>query len=443
MFDLLTAAAATNPDGTAIVFGSRHLTYRELDERSNRLARVLIALGAAPETVVAVGIPRSPEFALAIWAIAKSGAALLPLDPNHPTKRIIHMLADSGAGIGLTATSVRATLPDGVDWSTLDDLDDITRDPQPVSDAERATPLQPQHPAYLMYTSGSTRTPKGVVVTHTGIADLATETRTRLRLTPTSRVLTTASPTFDVSILDWLSTAAAGAALIIAPPSIVAGTEPAELIETENITHIDRTPTVLASMNPDGLDTIILGGATCPPDPAAQWATGRAVVNTYGATKTTIMACSEVPSAPGQESTVGSPIGGCRAVVLDRRLRPVPPGVVGELYLSGPGLARGYYHRPASTAARFVANPYGPTGTRMYRTGDLVTWTADRTLHYKGRSDVQLEIRGLRVEPGDVESACSHPDIADAAVTVDTRTDQLVGADSVTAARHKEADHEC
>ncbi|MEV4127035.1 AMP-binding protein [Nocardia sp. NPDC049707] len=288
LFDLLTAAVAQNPDATAIVFGSRHLTYRELDERSNRLARVLIALGAGPDTVVAVGIPQSPELVLAIWATAKSGAAFLPLDPNHPPERIIRMLDDSGAAIGLTVTSVRAKLPDAVDWSTLDDLDDITRDPQPVTDAERATPLRPQHPAYLIYTSGSTGTPEGVVVTHTGIADLATETRARFRLTPTSRVLAAASPTFDVSILEWLSTAAAGATLFLAPPSIVAGTELAELIATEDITHLAVTPTVLASMHPDridALDTIVLGSETCPADPTAQWTPGRAVVNTYSSAK--------------------------------------------------------------------------------------------------------------------------------------------------------------
>ncbi|MEV6136987.1 AMP-binding protein [Nocardia sp. NPDC051990] len=288
LFDLLTAAVAQNPDATAIVFGGRHLTYRELDERSNRLARVLIALGAGPETIVAMGIPRSPELVLAIWATAKSGAAFLPVDPNHPPERIIGMLADSGATIGLTATSVRAKLPDSVDWSTLDDLDDITRDPQPVTDAERATPLRPQHPAYLIYTSGSTGTPRGVVVTHTEIADLATETRARFRLTPTSRVLAAASPTFDVSILEWLSTAAAGATLILAPPSIVAGTELAELIATEDITHIAITSTVLASMHPDeivALDTIVLGSETCPADPTAQWTPGRAVVDTYSSAK--------------------------------------------------------------------------------------------------------------------------------------------------------------
>ncbi|MGY4100638.1 amino acid adenylation domain-containing protein [Nocardia sp. R16R-3T] len=428
--DLLTTAVTQNPDATAIAFDNRQLTYRELDERSNRLARVLIALGAGPENVVAVGIPRSLEFVLAIWATAKSGAALLALDPNQPAERITYMLADSGASIGLTATSVRAKLPDGLDWSTLDDLEDITRDPQPITDAERTTPLRPQHPAYMRYTSGCTGAPKGVVVTHTGVADLVAETRARFRLGPTSRLLAAAAATFEISILEWLSTAAAGATLVLAPASIVAGTELTELITTEDITHIALTPAVLTSIHFDGLDaldTIILGGGICPPDLAAQWLPGCAVVHTYGAPETTIMACAEALCTPaGQVTTIGSPIRGLRAVVLDRRLRPVPRGVIGELYLSGPGLARGYHQRPATTAIRFVPDLYGPAGTRMYRTGDLVTWTADRTLQYKGRVDLQVETRGPRVEP-DIESALrSHPD----GFTVDTRAngaDQLVG----------------
>ncbi|WP_446222507.1 amino acid adenylation domain-containing protein [Nocardia sp. IBHARD005] len=433
--DLLTAAAAQNPDATAVVFESRHLTYRELDERSNRLARVMIDLGAGPEVVVAVAIPRSADFVIAIWATAKTGAAFLTLDPTHPAERISHTLTDSGATIGLAATFARATLPDDITWWTVDDLDDPTRNAEPITAGERTTPLQPQHPAYLIYTSGSTGTPKGVVVTHTGIADLAIETRQRFGLTPTSRVLAAASPTFDVSILEWLSAAATGATLVLAPPPIVAGTELAELIAAECVTHIALTPTVLASMRPDGLDTVetvVLGGETCPPDLAAHWTPGRTVVNTYGATETTIMACAEARSTtPGREVTIGGPIRGFRAVVLDRRLRPVPPGVVGELYLCGPGLARGYHKQPVTTAARFVPDLYGPAGTRMYRTGDLVTWTAERTLRYRGRSDLQLAIRGHRVEPGDIETALrSHRDIANAAVIVDTRshdTDQLVG----------------
>ncbi len=425
--DLLTTAVARNPDATAIVSDNRQLTYRELDERSNRLARVLIALGAGPENVVAVGIPRSPEFVLAIWATAKSGAALLAVDPNHPTERITYMLADSGATIGLTATSVRAKLPDGLDWSTLDDLDDITRDPQPITDAERTMPLRPQHPAYLNYTSGYTGAPKGVVVTHSGIADLATEARARFRLGPTSRVLAAAVPTSDVAILEWLGTAAAGAMLVLAPPSTVAGTELAELITTEDITHIALTPTALASMHPDGfdaLDTIVVVGETCPPDLAAQWTPGRAVVNTYGVPETTIMACAGASCVPGREITIGSPIRGFRAAVLDHRLRPVPHGAVGELYLSGPGLARGYHHRPATTTSRFVPDPYGPAGTRMYRTGDLVSWTADRTLRYHGRGDLRVGIRDRRVEPGGIQAAPpSQPDNASAEVTVDSRAD--------------------
>lgn len=274
------------------------------------------------------------------------------------------------------------------------------------------------------------------MVTHSGIANLAADTRERLGLTPTARVLAAASVSFDVSILEWLSAAAAGATLVLAPAPVVGGTELAESIKAEHVTHAAFTPTVLASLPPDELDTldtVMLGGEICPPGLAKQWTPDRTVINSYGATETTITSCADAPMSTTADSpmTIGGPTRGFTVVVLDRRLRPVPPGVVGELYVSGPGLARGYHKQPTTTAARFVPDPYGPTGTRMYRTGDLVTWTADRTLQYKGRSDLQIKIHGHRIERGDIEAALrSHPDITYAAVAVHTRPD---GADQLTA----------
>ncbi|WP_431952930.1 amino acid adenylation domain-containing protein [Nocardia lijiangensis] len=433
--------AAMTLDTEAVICSGTRLSYRELDETSNRWARVLINAGIGPESFVVVALPRSIEAVLAVWAVAKTGGAFVQIDPAHPHDRITSILTDSGAAVGLTLGAHRNQLPDTTRWLVLDDPSfasaTASASPAAVTDPERTTTLRPQHPAYLIYTSGSTGTPKGVVVTHTGIANLAADTRERFGLTPTSRMLAAASVSFDVSILEWLGAAAAGATLILAPPPVAAGPELAGVINTERVTHAAMTPTVLASMHPDGLvdtlGTLVLGGETCPTDLANLWIPGRTVISCYGATETTITSCADAPSTTSTDSpmAIGSPVRGFTAVVLDRRLCPVPPGVVGELYLSGPGLARGYHKQPTTTAARFIPDPYGPAGTRMYRTGDLVAWTADRTLHYQGRSDRQLEIQGNRVEPGEIESALrSCPDITHAAVTVHAQpngTNQLIG----------------
>ncbi|MFD4433512.1 amino acid adenylation domain-containing protein [Nocardia sp. NPDC058497] len=432
--------AAMTPDTEAVVCDGVRLSYRELDETSNRWARVLIDAGIGPESLVAIALPRSIDAVIAVWAVAKSGGAFVQIDPAHPHDRITRILTDSGAAVGLTLGAHRDRLADTMSWLALDDPSfgaaTASASPAAITDADRTSQLRPQHPAYLIYTSGSTGIPKGVLVTHSGIADLAAETRERFGLTPDSRVLAAAALTFDVSVLELLSAAAAGATLVLAPAPVVAGAELAESIAAERVTHAAFTPTVLASLPPDELDTLrtlILGGETCPPALARQWIPGRTVINSYGATETTIMSCADAPRSTADDSpmTFGGPTRGFTAVVLDRRLRPVPPGVAGELYVSGPGLARGYHNQPTITAARFVADPYGPPGTRMYRSGDLVTWTADRTLHYRGRSDLQLKIHGHRIERGDIEAALrSHPDISYAAVTVHTHpngTDQLTG----------------
>ncbi|MGF6887585.1 amino acid adenylation domain-containing protein/non-ribosomal peptide synthase protein (TIGR01720 family), partial [Nocardia sp. GAS34] len=435
---VLTATA--RPDTEAVVCDGKRLSYRELDETSNRWARVLIDAGAGPESLVAVALPRSIDGVIAVWAVAKTGGAFVPIDPTQPEDRITRILVDSGAAVGVTLQTHRDQLPDAIRWLVLDTpsfaATATSAHSEAITDPERTTTLRPQHPAYLIYTSGSTGTPKGVMVTHAGIANLAAEIRERFGLSPISRMLAVASPTFDVSILEWLGAAVTGATLVLAPVPIVAGAELDELINAEHVTHAALTPTVLASLHPDELDTVhtlILGGETCPADLATRWAPGRTLINAYGTTETTIQSCTDVFLTTTADSPppIGGPARGFSAVVLDRGLCPVPPGVVGELYLSGPGLARGYHGQPALTAARFIPDPYGPAGTRMYRTGDLVTWTTDRTLQFKGRNDTQIKIRGHRIEPGDIETALrSHPDIVHAAVAVHTQpngTDRLTG----------------
>ncbi|WP_169814450.1 non-ribosomal peptide synthetase [Nocardia pseudovaccinii] len=427
--ELLAAAVSANPDGTAVVDGAATLTYADLDERSNRLARLLIRAGARPESLVAVALRRSLESVLAVWAVAKTGAAFVPVDPGNPVERIQQIIADSVAEIGITRSSIEPSLPDSTRWFALDDPDVIES-----LDATTGAPIElpnvrPENPAYVLFTSGSTGRPKGVVVTHTGLANLAAAQQKRDRTTSTSRVLHVTSPSFDAAVLELLIAVGPAATLVIAGPTAFGGQELAELLIREQVSHIALTPSALASVDPAGCDAvrvIITGGEPCPPELVARWsAPDRLHFNDYGPTETTIWATESNPLRVGDEVTIGGPIAGMSAVVLDDRLYPVPEGVAGELYLAGIALARGYHGRGGQTASRFVADPHGRPGERMYRTGDLVRWRG-RDLEYLGRSDLQIKLRGLRIELGEIESALlADPAVDQAAVSV--HNDAVVG----------------
>ncbi|WP_280269749.1 AMP-binding protein, partial [Nocardia wallacei] len=222
---LLTTAVETNPDGTALVFADAsatvaELTYAELDERSTRLARVLIERGVGPEDLVAVGIPRSVDSVVAVWAVAKAGAGFVPVDPNYPAERVTHMVADSGAALGLTVSTVRDGLPADIDWLVLDggDLRLEQRSVEPITNADRLRPLRAEHPAYVIYTSGSTGRPKGVVVTQAGLSGFCDEQRERYRVGNDSRTLHFASPSFDASVLELLLAVGGAAAMVVVAP---------------------------------------------------------------------------------------------------------------------------------------------------------------------------------------------------------------------------------
>ncbi|WP_158675614.1 non-ribosomal peptide synthetase [Nocardia stercoris] len=428
--DVLATAVASNPDGTAIVCGSDRLTYRELDERSSRLAQSLVRAGAGPETLVAVAIPRSLESVLAVWAVTRSGAAFVPVDPGYPAERIERILAVSGAGLGLTTTAVRERFPDTVRWI---EIDAAAPDGAPGvlpalapghlgGSADPGRVARVDNPAYVLFTSGSTGEPKGVVVTHAGLANLAVAQRERDPITARSRVLHVASPSFDASVLEMLMAVGAGACLVVAPADVVAGEDLTELMVRERVTHIACTPSVLATLEVgrlDAVEVVVTGGEPCPPDLVAAWDTpGRRYFNDYGPTESTVWAAGSEPLRTGDPITIGTAAPGMRARILDARMRLVPEGMVGELYLSGIGLARGYFRRPATTTGSFVADPYGAPGQRMYRTGDLAR-LRDGRIEYVGRTDHQVKLRGLRIELGDIEAALlADPAIAHAVAVV-------------------------
>ncbi|UGQ42944.1 non-ribosomal peptide synthase/polyketide synthase [Rhodococcus aetherivorans] len=428
LVELLTAGADLAPDTVAVRCGDSALTYRELDEWSNRLARVLIDSGVGPETIVALAFPRSAEMVHCVWAVAKTGAAYVPIDPAHPIERIRHIVGDSGAVLGLTTAGHLPGLPADFDWNALDDAETVAAiaraSAAPVRDADRLASLRLDHVAYMIYTSGSTGLPKGVAVTHHGLAALVQESVELYGVTDRSRVLHVCAPSFDPSVLEWLMAGASGAELVVTPANVLGGTELHDLIKAHGVTHAVITPAVLGSVDPRDLDTLRVlnvGGDVSTGDLVARWSPGRRYFNAYGPTETTIVT-TRGELRPGEPITIGTPVAGVGALVLDPRLHPVPVGVSGELYLTGDALARGYHRRPALTADRFVASPFGAPGERMYRTGDVVRWDDEGRLVYAGRTDFQVKVRGYRIELGEIDAAfLSHPAV-DFATTIGHET---------------------
>nr|WP_246372157.1 non-ribosomal peptide synthetase [Gordonia humi] len=427
---LLQAAVAAEPFGSAVVdaANNRRLTYRELDEASDALARSLIDAGAGPERYVAVALPRGAMWMVTLWAVAKTGAAWVPVDPAYPRARTDFMLTDSDARIVVTDSASATGLPT-TEKHTVVVLDgDIPRttDPAPITDTDRLAPVHVDQPAYLIYTSGTTGRPKGVVVSHRGLADFAAEQVSRLELTSKSRTLHLASPSFDASVLEVIMAVGSAACMHIAPADIVGGRDLSDLMADAAITHAFLTPSLLTTMSPDdlpALGTLVIGGEHPNAEAVRRWSAGRRLINAYGPTEATVVATMSESIEPTDAVTIGRPIRGVSAIVLDERLRPVAPGVVGELYLCGPHLARGYHGVRPLTSKRFVANPFGEPGERMYRTGDLVRWGADHALDFRGRADHQAKIRGHRIELGEIDAALVADPAIRGAVTIVSGTD--------------------
>ncbi|WP_067449799.1 non-ribosomal peptide synthetase [Actinomadura macra] len=429
--ELFDRQVIARPDGIAVlpggVSGAEPLTYRELDARANRLARVLAARGVGPESVVGVALPRTPEAVVAVLAVVKAGGAYLPVDAAYPADRIAFMVADSGARLVIGDKGTAERLPElAVPVLRVDDPEVIramaAADPAPVKDADRVSPLSVGNTAYVIYTSGSTGHPKAVAVAHSGLAALLATQVERLDVTPESRVLQFASPSFDASVWEMATALLTGATLVVADRDALApGTPLVETIAASGVTHVLLPPPVLATLPPGSLPSVtslVVGGDATSGELAAAWAPGRRMINAYGPTETTVIASMSGPlTGDGTPPPIGRAITDARVYVLDHALRPVPAGVPGELYVAGPGLARGYLRRHGWTATRFVACPFGRPGERMYRTGDVVVATPDGELLFRGRADDQVKIRGFRIEPGEVEAALeSHPGVAQAVV---------------------------
>ncbi|KOX18393.1 hypothetical protein ADK67_36955 [Saccharothrix sp. NRRL B-16348] len=393
--ELFAAQAARTPDAVAVTCEGEHLTYRELDERANRLAHHLVAAGAGPEALVALRFPRSLDQVVAVLAVLKSGAAYLPLDPAYPPERIA------------------ATIADARPVAVLSEIPDLTGLP-----ATAPTPaLRPDHPAYVIYTSGSTGRPKGVVIPHGNVVRLFSATDHWFRLGPDDVVSMFHSYAFDVSVFELWAALLHGGRLVVVPHAVSRSPRDfARLLADEGVTILSQTPSAFYQLIPEqptglSLRCVIFAGEALDLRKLAGWDGPGALINMYGITETTVHV-----TYTEADGSIGVAMPDLRVYVLDEDLNPVPPNVPGELYVAGPGLARGYLDRPGLTASRFVANPFGPPGSRMYRSGDLARWE-DGALHYLGRADQQVKIRGFRIELGEVESVlAAHPAVAQVVV---------------------------
>ncbi|WP_086879646.1 non-ribosomal peptide synthetase [Streptomyces rhizosphaericus] len=419
-----------HPDAVALVHEDTSLSYAELDRRANRLARTLIERGAGPERVVALALRRSPELVVAMLAVLKAGAAYLPVDISYPADRIAYLLTDAGPALVLATAASAEVIPDvcAAPRVLLDDPATVREtDARPdteIEPGERRGATTPANPAYVIYTSGSTGRPKGVMVTHSGLAGLVATNVERFGVGPGSRVLQFSSPSFDAAVWETYTALLTGAALVLAPATrLQPGRALVELVAEHQVTHALIPPAALAVLTEDlpSIRLLVVGGEASAPELVEAWSGGRTMINAYGPTESTVCVSLSEPLSGAVAPPMGTALGTARLRVLDGALRPVPPGVTGELYVSGPCLARGYLNRPGVTAERFVADPYRGGGERMYRTGDLVRWNTEGehpVLEFAGRADDQVKIRGFRIELGEIESVLAAHERIDRAVVV-------------------------
>ncbi len=430
---LFEAQVQRTPDTTAVVYEDTSLTYAQLNARANRLARLLIDSGVAPEKLVALAVPRSAEMIVAVLAVLKAGAAYLPIDPDYPPARIAFMLDDAHPACLITTAGSSLPTTAGVPVIDLDNDDTIEAlrhhaDTDP-HDGDRLAPLHTRHPAYVIYTSGSTGIPKGVLVEQGGIVNTLLWTQTEFPLDGQDRVLQKAPATFDVSVWELFCPLIVGARLVVARP--LGHGDPAyieELIRREEITTLAFVPSMLSAFLSSAdieacgsLRRVVCGAEALSGELTEQFrrASDVPLFNHYGPTEASVEVTTSRVRPPQSSPTVpiGRPIANTQVYVLDAGLQLAPPRVVGELYIAGAGLARGYLNRPGLSAERFVACPFGPPGARMYRTGDLVRWNADGELVFVGRVDDQVKMRGIRIELGEVDAVLArHPDIGQVAV---------------------------
>ncbi|MCV7400713.1 amino acid adenylation domain-containing protein, partial [Mycobacterium fragae] len=414
------AQVARTPEAVALSYAERSWTYRELEEAANRLAHLLSGHGVSRGERVALLFERSAEAIIAILAVLKTGAAYVPIDSALPDARIGFMLADAAPMAAITTTGLAHRL-DECELVVID-IDDPRIDTYPCT----ALPAPaPEDIAYLIYTSGTTGIPKGVAIPHRNVTQLLASVNGGVPAGPGQVWSQWHSLAFDVSVWEIFGALLRGGRLVVVP-EVVAGSpdELHELLIAERVSVLSQTPSAVGMLSPQGLEStaLVVAGEACPAELVDRWASGRVLINAYGPTEATVYTSMSAPLVTGPGAPpIGAPVPGAALFVLDGWLRPVPAGVVGELYVAGAGVGCGYWRRAGLTASRFVACPFGGPGApgqRMYRSGDLVCWGADGQLAYLGRADEQVKIRGYRIELGEVQAALSGLDGVQQAVVV-------------------------
>ncbi|MFE5959438.1 non-ribosomal peptide synthetase [Streptomyces rubiginosohelvolus] len=445
--DFFESQVAEVPDAPSVLFGDTVVDYAELNARANRLARRLIAAGVGPDRLVAIAVPRSVRLIVAVLAVLKAGGAYLPLDPAYPADRLTHMVVDAEPVMLLRTedvTSLRLDVPEFVLGDPSFEAACERESGGDVTQDERLAPLRPDHLMYVIYTSGSTGVPKGVAVTHSGVADLVSTQARVFGVRPGERVLQWASFSFDAWFWDFTLALLNGGALVMAEQhDLMPGESLRETMLKHRVDHAVMPPVALGITDSEGLligGTITSTGDVCTRSLAAEWSKGRRLYNGYGPTEVTVGASIGGPVDGIQEDvSIGTPWDGGTVYVLDGSLGDLSDGTDGELYLAGSGMARGYLNRPGLTASRFVADPYGPPGSRMYRSGDRGRRGPDGELFFTGRVDNQVKVRGFRVELGEVEARLeSHRavEIVVAVVSGEDASSQRIVAYVKPSARH-------
>ncbi|MEE1928325.1 amino acid adenylation domain-containing protein [Streptomyces sp. TRM 70351] len=446
--DLFERQVRARPERVAVTCEGERLTYAELDARANRLARLLAERGAAPGRVVALALPRGPRLLPALLAVLKTGAAYLPLDPGHPAERLRLVMDDAAPVLLVTETGSRPHPAGDVPALVLDDpavaADLAARPAGELTGPERPGPRSPSDTAYIIHTSGSTGRPKGVPVTHAAVVRLFAATAEHFDVGEDDVWTLFHSYAFDFSVWEMWGALLHGGRLVVVPHAVSRSPRDVlRLLHREGVTVLSQTPSAFEQLMdadaeqeregaPDATGTlryVVFGGEALRPGRLRPWAERHglerpALVNMYGITETTVhVTHHRVTPAdltdPRRTSVIGRPLADLRVHLLDPAGRPVPPGAVGEMHVAGAGVAAGYLGRPELTAERFPDDPFGPPGARMYRSGDLARRRADGTLEYLGRADQQVQLRGFRVEPGEIEAVLTaHPQVSRAAVVV-------------------------
>jgi amino acid adenylation domain-containing protein/non-ribosomal peptide synthase protein (TIGR01720 family) len=418
--EIIEEQAKKNRHVIAVTGSQGEMSYEELNRRANQLGRYLRRIGVWEEVVVGICMERSLEMVVSVLGVLKAGGAYLPLDPGYPMERLRYMMEDCGVSVILTQEKLSDKTPNY--YGRVVYVDSEWENIASESDENLRLKILGENLAYIIYTSGSTGRPKGVMVEHNGLQNLVKDLQSILDLRPSVRVLQFASLSFDASVYEIFKTLSAGATLCLCSPDLLQSESSIlQYLKEEKITTTTLPPSVLSVLPNDGLDalnTVIAAGEPCLAEIVSRWRKGRRFLNAYGPTEVTVCASIGECKDDGRSPSVGMPIANTSAYALDSQLRILPPSMVGELYLGGVGLARGYRNQPALTAERFIPNPFtDELGTRLYGTGDLARHRDNGEIDILGRTDTQVKIRGFRVDLSEIDSALNqHPAVAQGVV---------------------------